>query len=388
MPMFARKHQVSCAACHTSPPRLNEAGYKFRAAGFRWPTEIGKNEDIPFKFTDYSSLRLQARYDASRTEVGSTETSSNRGRLVAVELYPLTGAWGKYFSTDFKATYIPGDDVLIENAYVRFVKGSAKKAFSARAGIFHLYDGIGASDAPATISRPLIQSAVANFDQSTFFRTWGLDQLGAEVGYDYRKTSFRVSILDGVSLHRRKGVLRAYGDQGGPLTREAALPTNNKPDVQVFVNHQLPKARGSVAFHYYHGNIVLPAAAPLGSFQNSFNRVAGYANYSVAKHLQLFSGYQYGNDRRVANVHFSSRGLFAEASTPITALSALGVRYDWFDPAAGKPRNEVQALTAYSNLWFKSQFRVVAEYQHRRTLRGLAATQTDNALQMRLIFIK
>lgn len=37
MPMFGRKYGVSCAVCHTSPPRLNETGYKFRAAGFRFP---------------------------------------------------------------------------------------------------------------------------------------------------------------------------------------------------------------------------------------------------------------------------------------------------------------------------------------------------------------
>ena len=388
MPMFARKYQVSCATCHTSPPRLNEMGYKFRAAGFRWPTEIGKNEDIPYKFTDYSSLRLQARYDASESEAGTTRTTSNRGRLQAIEIYPLTGAWGKYFSTDFKVTYVPGDDALIENAYIRFVKGSAKIAFSARAGIFHLYDGVGGSDSPATISRPLIQSAVTNFDQSTFFRTWGLDQLGAEVGYDYRKTSLRLTIFDGVSLHRRKGVLRAYGDQGALLSRSAELPTNNKPDVQIFVNQLLPKTRGSLAMHYYHGNIVLPAAAPLGSFQNSFDRLAWYGNYSIAKRLQVFSGYQYGRDRRVANVHFASQGMFVEGAVPITELSALGVRYDRFDPAMGKTRNEVNALTTYGNIWIKSQFRIVGEYQYRQTLRGTAATQSDNAFQMRLIFIK
>ena len=388
MPMFARKYQVSCATCHTSPPRLNETGFRFRAAGFCWPAEIGKNEEMPFKFTDYSSVRLQARYDGSRSEVGTAVTTSNRGRLQAIELYPMTGAWGKYYSTNFKVTYVPGDDAMIENAYVKFVKGNAKKSLSVRAGIFHLYDGIGAADAPATISRPLIQSAVSNFDQSTFFRTWGLDQLGVEAGYDYRRTSLRVSVLNGVSLHRRKGVLRAYGDQGGPLTRSAALPTTNKADVQLYLNQLLPKSRGSVAFHYYHGNIVLPAAAPLGSFENSFHRAAGYANYNVGKRLQLYSGFQYGRDRRVASAPFASRGLFVEAATPITALSALGVRYDWFDPAAGKSRNEVQGLTAYGNLWFKSQFRVVAEYQHRQTLRGTLANQQDNAFQMRIIFIK
>jgi hypothetical protein len=35
MPMFSRKLGVQCNFCHTTIPRLNEVGYKFRAAGFR-----------------------------------------------------------------------------------------------------------------------------------------------------------------------------------------------------------------------------------------------------------------------------------------------------------------------------------------------------------------
>ena len=41
MPMFSRKLGVPCETCHTTIPRLNETGYKFRAAGFRFP-EIGR----------------------------------------------------------------------------------------------------------------------------------------------------------------------------------------------------------------------------------------------------------------------------------------------------------------------------------------------------------
>ena len=44
MPMFARKYSVTCDYCHTTIPRLNETGYKFRAAGFRLPETLGKPE--------------------------------------------------------------------------------------------------------------------------------------------------------------------------------------------------------------------------------------------------------------------------------------------------------------------------------------------------------
>src|SRR5262245_13352597 len=71
LPMFARRYGVTCATCHTSPPRLNETGYKFRAAGFRMPEEIGAKTEREFKTTDYIGFRLQPRYDINRTSEGS-----------------------------------------------------------------------------------------------------------------------------------------------------------------------------------------------------------------------------------------------------------------------------------------------------------------------------
>lgn len=37
IPAFARKHDLSCAACHTKPPRLNDFGEAFHMAGFQIP---------------------------------------------------------------------------------------------------------------------------------------------------------------------------------------------------------------------------------------------------------------------------------------------------------------------------------------------------------------
>ncbi|HEX4945272.1 MAG TPA: hypothetical protein VFZ34_01245 [Blastocatellia bacterium] len=387
MPMFARKHSVPCSTCHTSPPKLNEAGYKFRVAGFRFPGEDGSQKD--FNFLDYSSVRLQLRYDASRTEAGTTTTDSYRFRVQAVEAYPLTGAWGKHFSTNFKVSWLSGDgSPTIENAHVRYTREKAKTTYTVRAGIFHLYDGYEASDSPATISRPLMQTQTASFEQNTFFRTWGFDQLGVEVGLDHRRTSIRAAIFNGVELHRTQSGLRAYSAQGGPLTREAALPSSNTPDFQVFVNQRLTRKGGSLALHYYHGNITLPTAAPVNSFRNHFDRLAAYGSYPLAKRLNVAAGYQYGQDDRANGQSFKNQGAFVEASTPLANLSEVGFRYDFFDPARNRSSNETNGITTYANLWFKEQFRVVAEYQHRETTRGTLPTQAVNAFQMRLIFIK
>lgn len=390
MPMFARKYGVSCATCHTTPPRLNQTGYRFRAAGFRMPEEIGKADETPFEILNYVSARVQVRAEAGRSRSGTATDTRHLFLLQVLELYPLTGAWGRHFSSDIKLTFAPTSSLVtpIENAYVKFNDGNEKRFLSARVGIFHPYDGYGAADSPATISRPFFQTAPANLNQTTFFTTWGFDQLGGEVGFDYGRTSVRAALLNGVVLSRDGTRLRASAAQGGPLTKPSAGPGHDSPDFQLFVNQALAREGGGLALHYYHGNLALPVADTGDFFRNEFDRTEVYASYPVAKRLHLFTGYERGRDRTAAGGRFSSTGAFAEASVPVSKLSAAGARYDWFDPAREMADNELRGVTAYVNAWFYSQLRVVAEYQHRETKHGAAPSREDDTFQVRFIYIK
>ena len=390
VPAFARKFAVSCAACHTTPPRLNKTGYRFRAAGFRWPEAIGRKESMErFDILDYMSARIQVRYTANRSKTGSTAASTrNEIKLQALELYPFIGSWGKYFSADSKVTFEPGRTAAIENAYLKANVGNEKRSFVVRAGIFHPFDGYGASDSPATISRPFFQTTPANQGTSTFFTTWGFDQLGTEVGFDYSRTSVRAAFLNGLVLSKEDGPFKASAAHGGTLTARSVGPSSNTPDFQLFVNYILDSDGGGISLHYYHGNLALPVDSTGVFFLNKFDRVALYASYPVAKRLQVLGGFQRGRDHLPTGGKFSNEGAFVEAAFPINALSAAGVRYDWFDPARGKVNNELKGITAYVNAWFYEQFRIVAEYQHKNTRRGLAPEQHDDVFQVRFIYFK
>ena len=70
------------------------------------PEMIGQNEE-PFKLWDYNSARVQLRHETSRSKVGSESSTRHETVLHAVELYPFTGAWGKYLSSNFKLTFAP-----------------------------------------------------------------------------------------------------------------------------------------------------------------------------------------------------------------------------------------------------------------------------------------
>jgi hypothetical protein len=351
---------------------------------------IGKSADEgPFDPLNYNSFRVQMRSNVNRTRTGATESTVRETNLQAIELYLFTGAWGKYLSTNNKLTFAPGLSPQIENAYIKINVGDAKHFVSARTGIFHPYDGYGASDSPATLSRPFFQSNAANFDQTTFFRTWGFDELGFEVGYDYRRTSVRAALLNGIVINRnREDLFAPFAAQGGPLTRSSPLPGHRGPDYQFFINQALHPEGGGISLHYYRGNVSLPISSNTGSFRNRFDRTAVYGSYPVMKRLNLLAGFQHGRDDTAAGGRFTSQGAFAEAAAPVYKLTAAGARYDWFDPSRDKAQNEVSGLTAYVNAWIYEQVRVVAEYQHRETRRGSAPQRTDDAFQIRFIYIK
>ena len=393
MPQFARKLGVSCSTCHTSPPRLNETGYQFRAAGYRLPAEIGKSEEKPFSFFDYNGIRLQARYDATRARTGPDFPHNNNFDLFAAELYAFTGSWGKYFSSNTKVTIYPeksGDteDHLRIEGNAKVTVGNEKRFFEVRAGVPHPMEGFGASDVGITNTRPYIQENPANFNQSTFFTPWNFHQAGMTFGYYQGRNAIRALILAGVRLHDDKDELLPFGRKD-PFTKSSSFSPHHGVDFQILANRILHHNGGAVTLYYYKGNIGLPIADTTRTFQDNFHRLAFYASYPVAKRLTLLGGIQRGSDDIATGGRFTSLGGYAEAVIPIiNDLTHAGIRFDWFDPARNKDANEIHGVTSYINLWVLSQFRFVAEYQRRSRRQGLLPVKKDNAFQLRFIFIK
>lgn len=393
LPQFARKLGVACATCHTSPPRLNETGYKFRAAGYRMPEEIGKGDNKPFKLFDYNGIRLQARYDATKARTGPDAPHNNNFNLFAAEFYLFMGSWGKNLSSNFKVTYYPEESYDTEEhvrveGNLKWTVGNEKRFFEVRAGVPHPMEGFGASDTSITNTRPYIQEHPADFNQSTFFTPWNFHQAGTTFGYYQGRTAVRALILEGIRLHGDEADLKAFGKKE-PFTDASPFFKHHGVDFQLMVNRILHPNAGSVSLYYYHGNLDLPVANTTRAFRNDFNRVAAYASYPIAKRLTLLGGVQRGRDDRATGGRFTSLGAYAEAVVPvINDLTNAGVRFDWFDPARNKRENESRGLTAYLNAWALSQFRFVAEYQRRNLKRGLLSDRNDNAFQLRLIFIK
>ena len=458
MPNFSRKLGVACATCHTTIPALNRTGYKFRAAGFRMPADIGKEEDKKFELGDSFAGRIQQRYDTQVTNqpngaainncpggVCGARTTTNAFSFFEATLYPLTGSWGKYFASESELSVSPEDVFEIENAYIRFVKGNESKFFTARVGVFHPWEGFGASDRPYSNGRTLFQNAPISAGGRAVpyaFQSWGLDEAGAEIGGDFKNLSLRAAILSG-TLIRWNGEANAflpYPAQTGPwkganqavaaLGKPYNAIAHNTPDFSMNATYLLHEDGGGVSLIYYHGNVATPtrcidgtaigqknsingeacgvtAAGAVGNtefdftetsaFKNNFDRVSLYGSYPLGKYFLPMAGFMWGrDDNPVSPTTFpvnatmqtqNSKGAFFDAVVPVHEHFTAGVRYDRFDPNTIKS-NTQWAVTSYVNIPLNNGFQLIADYQHRDFQIDASHNRQNDTFQVRMIFIQ
>jgi hypothetical protein len=455
MPNFARKLGVGCATCHTTIPRLNETGFKFRAAGFRIPSDIGKEETAKFDLADYFSARIQARYDTQVTNqpngaliancpgnVCGPRTTTNAFSFMEATVYPLTGSWGKYFGSLSELSVSPEDVFEIENAYVRYVHGTESAFYTVRAGVFHPFEGFGASDRPISNARTLFQTTPISASGRAIpyvFQSWGLDEAGVEVGGDFNKLSVRGAILGGTIIRweDESGAFLPFPAQTGPwkganqAVASLSKPFNslghNTPDFSANATYILDSEGGGVSVVYYHGNVATPThcgdGAPIGGstaagepcgvtaggvlgatdfdftdetgFLNHFDRLALYGSYPIGKFLPM-AGYQWGRDEtpvsaavfpaNPALTTFKSNGAFLDGSYQVNQYLTAGLRWDRFHPNTSRS-NTQWAITPYVNIPLNNGLQFIAEYSHRNFQLDTSHDRQNDTFQVRLIFI-
>ena len=454
IPPFSRRFNVSCSYCHTTIPRLNGTGYRFRAAGFRMPEDIGKESTRKYDFGDFFAARIQARFDVQVTNqpngaavpnlvagAPGPRTTTVSPSFQEATVYPLTGSWGKYFGSLTELSTSPEDFFEVENAYIRVVAGDENTFFTSRAGVFHSWEGIGASDRPFSNARPLFQTVVQSSSGRAVpyvYQPWGLDEVGLEVGGEFDKLSVRAAIVGGTFMRwsPEANTFLAFPAQTGPwkganqavssLGKPFDYVSHNTPDFSANVTYTLNENGGGVSLLYYYGNIATPtqctdgtaigkvsslgivcgvtastATAPFGAvgntdfdftdasaFRNNFDRIALYASYPIGKHFLPMAGYQHGQDHNPDGTKFSSTGAFIEGAYAFNKYTTAGVRYDWFHPNT-TVSNKQWAFTPYVNIPLQNGFQVIAEYQ-RRDFQLPPGTfhRHNDTFQVRMIYIQ
>jgi hypothetical protein len=399
MPMFTRKYDLECGSCHSVVPKLTKMGMEFRASGFRMPDEIGQPDKEVNNVSTQMATRLQARYDAARTDNAGTKSDKSQITFHEVTFYPLTGAFAKNYSSLFELSIGPEEPVEIENAYVRGDWKASNGFLSARAGIFHPFEGFGASDRPLAINRPLFQTTSAQFNQKTFFTPWGFDEAGLELGYTYEGTSLRAAAFNGLSydLDENAAHPAQTGASGNAFAKDPARPGFHNTDIQLFFNQILNPNGGGVSLYYYRGALALPAvdsADPTAPtyWENRFDRYAAYASYPVVSRLILLAGAQQGKDKTYTlasglGADSKSKGVFGEADVDLSRGYWMAGRYEVFDPSDQVAENDINAITVALNKPFNNGLQFISEFRRTTTKQGILADKVNDAFQTRLIWI-
>jgi hypothetical protein len=378
LPQFARKYKMPCTGCHDALayPRLNDVGYKFRRAGFRMPENIGKEELTDFDITDYFAARAAANNTtAIASQSGATNTTSTYDGEAG--LYFLTGSFQNNFASEGEVNISPDGGAEIENAYVRVVLGDEHRWFEARAGIFHAFEGLGASDRSLGPSRPLIFDLTPNQNQDTLMRMVELNRIGAEVGGQWENSSLSVEVVN-----------RAHPEvSGGGISPVATTADAGGGKDLIIVANQILGARSGLSAYWSHGQIDLPvdeAGFIAGTNQmlwnEKYDKIGAFASGQVGDVL-LLGGAQLGFDQALdatagMKSGFTSIGGFLEGNYALEPWAVGYLRADYFNPSTTIADNHIFAGTV-GTLFYKNWVSIAPELQVRRLE---ATSETDATL--------
>jgi len=390
IPAFARRENMSCDGCHTTIPRLNRLGYEYRNAGFRMPNEIGQEREIDVP--NMLSARIQAE--------GRIKSDDNTMRFKEFTIYPATGSFGRYWSAFTELSFGPEDFWEIENAYVRGTFGQEENHFQFRVGVFHPFEGYGASDRPMGLSRPLFQTTPAsNAGVSTFFKPWGFDQVGLELGYTHKGFNATAAVFNGIYVNTEER--KAFPFQGGELTRPGDDPNHDSKDIRILANQFIPLGNTDAAITgvFYHGALTVPFDFDTGAnYSDTFNRWSLYGTLPLAlsedQALWLMGGAEWGRDTGIDPAtgtllpdDFTSRGWFGEVYLPVNPYVGLSTRYAYFRPTTEVSDNAKKMFIVSTNFAALDGAQAILEYQYKSTDTGPSTSTSTNALLLRLILI-
>jgi hypothetical protein len=425
MPNFARKYNLPCSGCHAVVPRLNEFGWKFRAAGYRLPEEIGKPVQN-FNIGDYFAGRLNVSVNdlsTTKADPGSASVNNFNMQFAGASIYALFGAITKNVSTEMELSFNPPSPtnngtsglsfpVGVSTASVGYYTGSENSWFSARAGIINTIQGYGSSDRGIGSGSAMMTSAFAiNLPAMAVgdkivpgYTGVGGGNMGIDLGYVYNRTALHAEILSGYAYDAKDKPFAAVG--GGAAKPTGTAPSANSLDFMVFANQILTEDGGGLSAVYYHGtaDINTNTSAKTSNndslfWTNNFSRWAVYASYPIEKAL-LLAGYESGLDKTWTLKSFSyaddakSHGFFAEADYAITDLVGFGVRYDLVNPNTSQNNNKITQITGFVNYSFGDGLQLIGQYSAKSTNTpaangtDLLGTAKNNTFVLRISWIQ
>lgn len=204
IPQFARRYEVSCGQCHVLPPKLNEFGEEFLAAGYQSPELEVKRKALP-------ALWVTGRTESRRLSDGDREVIEPFvNRVEVISGGRLIKPWLSYFVEWRTVSQGTRGDGTLRNRSGRFedllVNAHSPTGWELTVGQFRQIGQVDVSRR-LSLSEPLVLGS----------------SLPGEGGDDARERSLRGFSPSGRSPSLRFGKSRELGN-GWTWTTTVALP--------------------------------------------------------------------------------------------------------------------------------------------------------------------
>ena len=340
-PQFARAYRVECSYCHSLPPRLNERGLNFLAAGYRFESEP-RSFTIPLAV--WNTFDLELRHSAD-LEKGFP------GRVELISAGPIGGSRAAYFA-EWRALSqsIGGNGRLLnrsgrfEDLFVRtpITRGGA---LSVTAGQFRALAQIDVSQR-LSLSEPLVFSSGVSGPRAATARLTGLRTFSASgrqpaVRAEYQWTRGTAPADGWVA----SATLPLVGELTIPFTDAASFELEARPKgmfLEVFRRSGLT----SVGAHTFVGD--------------ERRILTGVATHDFGGRVALMAGIGTFHAAGVTDARFSVGG---EAT--INDYVVAGTRVDH---RTGQNRDPIVLLYGNSHLpfgpsWFRQALRLQVEHR-------------------------
>jgi len=247
-PQFARAYRVDCSYCHSLPPRLNERGLNFLAAGYRLP----EPRSSTFPVAVWNTVDLEARYSADLVK-------GFPSRVELISAGPLGGSRAAYFA-EWRALSqgIGGNRRLLdrsgrfEDLFVR-TPVTPGGALSITAGQFRALTQVDVSQR-LSLSEPLAFSAAVPGERARTARLTGLRGFSASG----RQPALRAEYQRANAAAPADGWFAAAtvpltGELTVPFTDAASFELEGRPK-GVFLEGYRRSGLTSVGAHAFVGN--------------------------------------------------------------------------------------------------------------------------------------
>lgn len=330
---FARRYGVDCTVCHSSLYQLNTTGYKFRTAGLRMPDEIGSDAKFA-NWGDVTSVRLRETYKVTPTTMdknGAKVVATSGFSSSGVNLYPMFGAFGKYWAMETELSIAAKAATLgASNATLRGTFPiNADMFVGVRTGLIGAFEGYGAADRSIGLLSPGWRPTPSNGGPT--YNSAVPSGEGVEVALDWKDTHVSAAVRNGYNSTLKSS---NYGED------------NLLKDYSLFLQQMI--GDNAIAAYFYGGKAGYNGNADpttTVNWTNNYQRVALYGTLKVLpkEKLSFLAGWVDGKDHVYDTVNNTASGSFNSTGWFVQAQSVL---HPHFSTALAYGTNRASLTTA------------------------------------------